>query len=142
MGISLKDDFFKKFKIDDIDEIDEFENEIDYVPDGLVEFLIKNVDGIINKIIEWIEDEEFGDFSYEFNMVDVSDYIKLDEKPQDASEEEMLMHLQKPIEKTGKAKDKIPGWKPKKLKYQLPGESEVEARNRTKSKRKKPYSIK
>jgi hypothetical protein len=40
------------------------------------------------------------------------------------------MHLQRPIDKKGKAKDRMPGWKPKKYKYQLDGETEVEARNR------------
>jgi len=62
---------------------------------------------------------------------EISTFIPLSEyagSSDERSEEEMnIQHIISPLLKTDK---KPKGWKPKKLKYQLPGENEVEARNR------------
>lgn len=75
---------------------------------------------------EWkieIEDDETYPYS---KLIKLSDYIGSNER----SEEEINMqHTESPLNKKD-IKVRFPGWKPKKLKGQLPGESEVAARFR------------
>jgi hypothetical protein len=90
--------------------------------------VINTIDGEIK--IKNSDDDKYYEVDWEDELdneiIPVEDYVG----SEDAPEEDYLMHLQKPIDKKGKAKDRLSGWEPKKFKYQLPDETEVEARNR------------
>lgn len=95
-------------------------------------FVVNDVESLINYIIDKVPEVElmklFEQFGGEYEIVSIKEYLKLNNL-MDAPKSELIQHLQSPLNKKN-IKDRFPGWKPKKLKYQLPGEPEIMAKRR------------
>ena len=99
-----------------------------------------DVDTIFDIIKECVDPDSLREFisilcndDFSKNIVPLTDYVKFKEKPKDASDKELLMHLQKPIDKKGNVADRIHGYKQHQMKYKMPGEPEIVAKRRLKN---------